>query len=117
MPRAITAMPVDDRVGFPAWRTVPPVAVSTFGPAAQSGVTRDPRINLTAVGGVVLRDTALMVLPVYSAVFGTIVAFGVPRGSLVRHFAYGVLLPVFAYGLAGTLPGAASDVLGSAAQE
>ena len=40
---------------------------------------------------------------VYSGVFATIVAVGIPRGSLVRHFAYGVTLPTFAYLIAGTI--------------
>ena len=63
----------------------------------------DPDINLATAGGVLLRDTIVTVLPTYSAVFGAIVAFGIPNGSLIRHFVYGVLLPVLAYGLAGTL--------------
>lgn len=40
---------------------------------------------------------------VYSAIFALVVAAGVPKGSLVRHFSYGVTLPVFAYTIAGLL--------------
>lgn len=74
-----------------------------------------PQVNVEVVAAV--SDAALIVLPVYSAVFGTIVAFGVPRGSLVRHFVYGVLLPAFAYGLAGTLMGVIGGGLGSVGGE
>lgn len=77
----------------------------------------DPEINLTAVGGVLLRDTAVIVLPAYSAVFGAIVAFGIPNGSLIRHFAYEVLLPVFAYSLAETLLDTSADILDLAGQK
>ena len=71
-----------------------------------------PQIVLTDIGAVAFRDTALMVLPVYSAAFGTIVAFGVTKGSLIRHFTYGVLLPTLAYGMAGTLISAVGGALG-----
>ena len=40
---------------------------------------------------------------VYSGVFATIVAVGIPHGSLVRHFSFGVTLPTFAYLIAGTI--------------
>ncbi|MDD9996553.1 MAG: hypothetical protein OXQ89_02285 [Rhodospirillaceae bacterium] len=76
-----------------------------------------PEINLTEAGGVVLRDTVLVFLPAYSVLFGAIVAFGLPKGSLVRHFVYGALLPAFAYGLAGTLLDAIGDVFGSVPEE
>ncbi len=44
-----------------------------------------------------------VILSIYSAVFALVVAVGVPKGSLVRHFSYGVILPVFAYTMAGTV--------------
>ena len=37
---------------------------------------------------------------IYCAVFGLVVAVGVTRGSLVRHFCFGAILPAFAYSLA-----------------
>ena len=40
---------------------------------------------------------------VYSAIFATVLAVGIPKGSLVRHFSYGVILPAFAYAIAGAL--------------
>ena len=40
---------------------------------------------------------------VYSAVFALVLAVGIPKGSLVRHFSYGVILPAFAYAMAGAL--------------
>lgn len=76
-----------------------------------------PEINLTEAGGVVLRDTIILFLPAYSVLFGAIPAYGLPKGSLVRHFVYGVLLPAFAYGLAGTLLNSAGDVFGSLPEE
>lgn len=62
-------------------------------------------INLTVLGSAIFGQVAIIVFPLYSAAFGFIVAVGVTRGSLVRHFAYGALLPAFAYGLAGALLG------------
>ena len=39
----------------------------------------------------------------YSAMFALVSAVGSPKGSLIRQFLYGVLLPFLAYTLAGTL--------------
>ena len=50
----------------------------------------------------VILPTLLFVF-VYSALFALVVAFGVPKGSLIRHFLLGVILPLFAYTMAGTL--------------
>lgn len=70
----------------------------------------DPEINVATVGGLLFRDTVAIVLPAYSAVFGAIVAYGIPNGSLIRHFVYGALLPAVAYGLAGTLIDPGTDI-------
>ena len=37
----------------------------------------------------------------YSCIFAAIVAFGIKKGSLVRHFVYGATLPTFTYLVAG----------------
>ena len=39
----------------------------------------------------------------YSAVFASVVAVGVPRGTVISHFCLGVILPTFAYTLGGLL--------------
>ena len=39
----------------------------------------------------------------YSVPFALIVAFGSPEGTVIRHFAYGVLLPTLSYSTAGYL--------------
>ena len=39
----------------------------------------------------------LVILIVYAATFALIVALGVTKGSLVRHFLYGVVLPATAW--------------------
>ena len=46
---------------------------------------------------------AFFFLCVYGALFAFVVAFGVPKGSLIRHFLLGVILPLVAYTMAGTL--------------
>lgn len=56
----------------------------------------------TAFSNAVILPT-LLVIFAYSALFALVVAVGVPRGSLVRHFLLGVILPLFAYTMAGTL--------------
>ena len=47
--------------------------------------------------------SAMLLAAAYSCIFALIVAVGVPQGSLMRHFWYGVILPVIAYTMAGTL--------------
>lgn len=47
----------------------------------------------------------LVLVLTYSIVFGLIVAAGIPKGSLIRHFAMGVFLPTLAYSLAAVIMG------------
>ena len=44
-----------------------------------------------------------MAILVYSCIYAVIVAVGVPKGSLVRHFVYGITLPSLCYFLAGNI--------------
>lgn len=42
---------------------------------------------------------------IYAASFALIVTFGVPKGSLVRQFMYGVFLPAIAWVIGATMIG------------
>lgn len=42
----------------------------------------------------------LATIIIYSLTFGLTVAVSISKGSLIRHFVYGVLLPAFAYSMA-----------------
>lgn len=56
----------------------------------------------TAFSDAVILPTLLLMFA-YSALFALVVAVGVPRGSLIRHFLLGVILPLFAYTMASML--------------
>lgn len=60
------------------------------------------RLVVPTVGELDFR-VVLILIPIYSSVFGLVVAAGVKKGSLIRHFVYGAFLPTLAYSLAGAL--------------
>ena len=46
---------------------------------------------------------SLLISAVYAALFSLVITFGVPKGSLVRHFMYGVVLPSIAWVVGATM--------------
>ncbi len=62
------------------------------------------RVSVPGAGELDFR-AVLVLIPIYSSVFGLVVAAGVKKGSLIRHFVYGVFLPTLAYSLAGAMLG------------
>ena len=82
------------------------LAAATWGSAVLHGamwVRAYNRIHL--FGQEIEPGIVLLAIPIYSIVFGLIVAAGVRRGSLTRHFAMGVFLPTLAYSLAAVTQG------------
>ena len=58
-----------------------------------------PESELSGVGF----QFAVAVVFVYSSFFALIVALGSPKGTVIRHFVYGVLLPTTSYLTAGSI--------------
>ena len=48
---------------------------------------------------------SLIFATIYASSFALIIAFGVPKGSLLRHFMYGVVLPAVAWVIGATMIG------------
>ena len=84
------------RVLAAAWGCIV-LHIPIFSSAAGSTIVSDMRT--------VFFLATLSLVAVYSIAFGLIIGASLPKGSLVRHFVSGVLLPVFAYNIAGSLPG------------
>lgn len=59
------------------------------------------RLDIRSLGELDFKSTLVIILS--SSVFGLVVAAGTKKGSLIRHFVYGVILPTPAYSLAGML--------------
>ena len=83
------------------------LGAATWGSAVLHGAILVRSQGGVPVWGDYLEPLAVLfiLIPIYSITFGLVVAVGMPRGSLIRHFVYGVFLPTVAYSLAAATLG------------